>query len=444
MIINRVYTLGLIPVLCFLISLPSQAQNPYANEKTINGVSIFEEDGKTGLKNKEGKVIFKPKKMLVIHHIGHGFTLLREINSKNKTETYSVLDPAGKLICGPAVEPTNGGHTNSTTFLSYFFVNGVIEYFPACKKSTEFRVGLMDMNSKKLTPAIYGEIDILLSDSADLILVRKSIFEGGQFGYIDYKGQEIIQPAYRQATHFSNDSKHALVKNTQWQVINHTGEVVFTPKHNLLIKENQSYDCYGGIKCYDKEAMKRNGNFVMLDASSRYHLMNINGVDKEITQVEYDNFILGKSGADYKRKIEAEVEANAKAYAENQAAQASKRGIYLLYYVARFRTELRNIDYRGGANVEEGVHCQSVCVEIPHGSDAKSIAKMVWGEEKRFPNERSREYVLQLCNSEGDCNAQAILLDKYKSTVHVNNESWKGSDLILGTHTHDNQLRIIK
>lgn len=414
-------------------------QNPYENEKTINGITIFEDGNKSGIKNSSGKTIVKPNNYIK-KHIGHGFVSARYWDYKKGTETLLVYNPKGEIVSGPVTYNKEYEEFRGKFELDNHFRKGLLNYFSAAATGRELRFGLMDSLGNKLTQTKYISIDMRRLDSVPIIRIKDETYPIGLFGYMDQKGNEIIKPQYQMATYFDSEGKYALVKNTQWQVIDPKGKVVFTPPYNLLMKEDESYLC-GMEKCYEG-TIRKGGYFVMKSPDGYAHLLSVNGLDRVIYNDEYQDFLYGKLQAQLNREEYARQEEAVKVYNQQQADKTARTGYYLVHIVVRYYNGDQNSNYIGGKNMDVSQMCNSVCIRTSNPLDAKTYAAKFWPQYNKT-GEQFKQYTIEPCLSESDCHTKAQQLDKYKRTVHVNNDSWKGSDKVLGTHEHDMQLRIL-
>lgn len=428
--------LGLLSASCGIVA----QMNPYADLITVNGITIFEDGKKSGIKNAAGKVVVKPN-IFIKKHIGHGFVYGWIRDYKKGTETQLVYNPKGEIVSGPIEFKEYEEFIGRPCLTLFHFRKGLLNYTNASETGKGIRFGLMDSTGSKLTLTKYMVMQMGIVDSTNLILVKDETYPIGLYGYIDFAGKEVIKPQYKMATQFANDGKYALVKNDQWQVIDRSGKLVYTPPYNTLIGEDEN-ELWYTEKSYNRSSMKRNGQFVMKGPDKAYHLLNCEGMDRVIFNDEYQDFIHGKLQAKLNREEYARQEEAVKIYKQQQAEKAARTGYYLVSMVFKFNNGDYNSNYVVGKDMDVTVTCKSTCIKTSNLLDAKTYATRFWPEYNNY-GEQFKEYFMEACSSESDCHEKAQKLDKYNRTVHVNNASWKGSDNILGSHQHDMQIRIL-
>jgi hypothetical protein len=240
------------------------------------------------------------------------------------------------------------------------------------------RFGFLDEKGKMVIPAIYvrtttfsdkmawvvepngapkaintrGETVFSLFDAENVMLFSEGVApfsrmvdDEERFGYVDKKGNVVINPAYILATPFSNGLAAVIDANDKWGYINHKGEMAIAAQ---FIKGNEFTDGGYAVAATSKDlygAIDRKGRFVVNPA---YEDVKIDG----------DRFIVkehGKYGIiDKNEKILIQPEfAAIQPFGDNLYTMASLNG-HAFGIIDRKGKFVVNPQFEGGSSFEEG------------------------------------------------------------------------------------------
>ena len=190
---KRLFTLLLLLTLIFLVKAE---------------LNIFDQNGKKGAKNTEGKVIITPEY--------DDLTLDEQLYKAVKNNKIGYFHLDGTVA------------TKIEFDSSYAFADGYAVVFIANKQ------GLLNKDGKLILPIKYDVIDV----ATDQKFI--SLQTGGKLGFADLNGKVIVEPTYDQIPEFLGGFAPVMLNNA-WGVIDDKGAVIAPPQFDLVLIMPPSY-----------------------------------------------------------------------------------------------------------------------------------------------------------------------------------------------------------
>lgn len=282
---------------------------------------ILKENGKEGVIDKNGNKIVEPTYDKIImpnysYPLFFGYENGKQKILDDKAEfKFAKKNLFGKDVQEQEVYPIYeeiGEVSNVRQFLKY--------------KNNE-KYGLMDLNGKEITKAIYDEISPLPEDSSSY-LIRVN----GREGLINNKGEEILKPEYKMVYSTNINSYNEADKISEGYgyikedenhkemhgYITKNGNILIGPKYEGINKmQLDSKDTFliveesnkkGVFKNQEKvidvkyEDIIYNPKFVAAKSENKYTLFNLNGkrIDENIEEIKFiGNYVFAKKGEKY-------------------------------------------------------------------------------------------------------------------------------------------------
>ena len=170
-----------------------------------NGTATVEKDGEYFIINKKGEIISNAVTNYIITPFSNDLAGFEDFS-----ELCGYVNLDGQVV----IEPT------------YDDVNEFNEYGTAMVEDTDGKMWLIDTKGNKVTDVGYDEMSRFVNDG--LIKVEKD----GLFGYIDYNGNVVVEPQYKDAKDFS-DGLAAVMKDKLYGYIDTKGNLVIDYKYLL-------------------------------------------------------------------------------------------------------------------------------------------------------------------------------------------------------------------
>lgn len=157
-------------------------------------------DGKSGVIDKQGNILIDPEYdyIQIPNPSKPIFICLYDYNSDTRDYSSKVLNEKGEEIY--TSYNSIQAIPNNNTSIQNSYQTGILKY------KQDGKYGLLNINGRKITDAIYDSIDTL--EYKDGIL---KVSQGDKYGLIDVNGDEIVKPEYNSIStdgYYSQDTKY--------------------------------------------------------------------------------------------------------------------------------------------------------------------------------------------------------------------------------------------
>lgn len=157
-------------------------------------------DGKSGVIDKQGNILINPEYdyIQIPNPSKPIFICLYDYNSDTRDYSSKVLNEKGEEIY--TSYNSIQAIPNNNTSIQNSYQTGILKY------KQDGKYGLLNINGRKITDAIYDSIDTL--EYKDGIL---KVSQGDKYGLIDVNGDEIVKPEYNSIStdgYYSQDTKY--------------------------------------------------------------------------------------------------------------------------------------------------------------------------------------------------------------------------------------------
>lgn len=193
---------------------------------STNGTATVEKDGEYFVINKKGETISNALTNYLITPFSNDLAGFEDFS-----ELCGYVNLDGQVV----IEPI------------YYDVNEFNEYGTAMVEDADEKMWLIDTKGNKVTDVGYDNMSRYICDG--LIKVEKD----GLFGYIDYNGNVVVEPQYKDAKDFS-DGLASVMKDKLYGYIDTKGNLVLDHKYLLAQDFNDGLTCV----CDDYTVMTKN------------------------------------------------------------------------------------------------------------------------------------------------------------------------------------------
>ena len=205
---NRINVKSIIIGLIIIIAIVAIIIAIYSNigkkvsieEVTEYDYFITSIDGKSGVIDKQGNILINPEYdyIQIPNPSKPIFICLYDYNSDTRDYSSKVLNEKGEEIY--TSYNSIQAIPNNNTSIQNSYQTGILKY------KQDGKYGLLNINGRKITDAIYDSIDTL--EYKDGIL---KVSQGDKYGLIDVNGDEIVKPEYNSIStdgYYSQDTKY--------------------------------------------------------------------------------------------------------------------------------------------------------------------------------------------------------------------------------------------
>lgn len=205
---NRINVKSIIIGLIIIIAIVAIIIAIYSNigkkvsieEVTEYDYFITSIDGKSGVIDKQGNILINPEYdyIQIPNPSKPIFICLYDYNSDTRDYSSKVLNEKGEEIY--TSYNSIQAIPNNNTSIQNSYQTGILKY------KQDGKYGLLNINGRKITDAIYDSIDTL--EYKDEIL---KVSQGDKYGLIDVNGDEIVKPEYNSIStdgYYSQDTKY--------------------------------------------------------------------------------------------------------------------------------------------------------------------------------------------------------------------------------------------
>lgn len=261
----------------------------FSQEKPVPQLYLFHKGNKWGYLNENGDVAIKPMFQGCSFN-AFSDTCCSQYFDSNKycivklNKKYGLIDSTGKFIIKPAYDLLEDGYTDSLYIANKNNKWGVIDIhnniiFPFVFDNQYFLRGstigsgtinsvvyLLDYKTKEMKKTEFNSIDPFFRTNFAAVNVND------KYGFINKKGEIVIQPIYEKADGF-NKGLAAVKVDNKWGFIDTLGNFIIQPKYDETYGFDYSYTSWAVVEVNQKYGIiDRSGNYLLEPIYARLNI----------------------------------------------------------------------------------------------------------------------------------------------------------------------------